>query len=119
MINSINPEELKNVVAISSTPDNKDDEYSIPIGLSDIINICQEFSKLGWQVQSQIDSLLEIGVEESIKSNVVRHESLPHIKNFLNQIIKNPYFGDATYQAEECIYMIDSYYESVKNLSYN
>lgn len=102
------------------TSNDQDDEYSIPLDISDIINICREFNKLGWQVQNQVENILEVGVEESIRSGNVKRESLPHIKSFLESISKNAYFGDAIVQAKECIFLIDSYCEkdtifSVKN----
>lgn len=96
------------VLALTTSPtsNTKDDEYSIPLNISDIINICREFNKLGWQIQNQVENILELGIDESIKSGNVKRESLPHIKFFLEQIIKNSYFGDAVLQAEECIFMI-------------
>ena len=44
--------ELKSLSPVSITPEkDKDDEYSIPLDISDIINICREYNKLGWQIQ--------------------------------------------------------------------
>jgi hypothetical protein len=100
---------------------NKDEEFSIPLDISDIINICREFNKLGWQIQNQVENILEIGVEESIKSGFVKQQSLPHIKSFLKAICQNPYFGEAILQAKEVIYLI-SEFESKnkdKNISFN
>lgn len=105
----------------SSTPDNenKDDEYSIPLDISDIINICREYNKLGWQVQSQVESILDIGVEESIKNGVIHNASLSLIKSFLSKICDNPYFGDAGSQANDCIKLIQQYEEihKIKSVS--
>src|SRR5271157_6352337 len=84
----------------TSTSDNKDEEFSIPIDISDIISICKDFNSLGWQVQNQIENILEIGVEESIKSGNVKPESLPRIRYFLHRICNNAYFGDAVSQAQ-------------------
>jgi len=92
----------------------KEDEYSIPIDISDIINICREFTKLTWQMQNQIDSILEMGVEESIKSGAVQRISLPHIKSFLMRICDNAYFGDAVSQSSDCIRLIQQYEETHK-----
>jgi hypothetical protein len=109
------------VLTVSETNSNdQDDEYSIPLDISDIISICREFNKLGWQIQNQVENILEVGVEESIRSGNVKRESLPHIKSFLESICKNAYFGDAIVQAKECIFLINSYCEkdiifSVKN----
>jgi len=101
------------VLGVSNpTPTNdKDDEYSIPIEISDIINICREFTKLTWQMQSQIDSILEMGVEEAVNSGNVQRTSLPHIKSFLLRICDNAYFGDAVSQSYDCIRLIQQYEE--------
>lgn len=89
-----------------------EEEFSIPLDISDIINICKEYNKLGWQIQTQVENILENGVEESIKSGLVKKESLIHIKSFLKSIGKNVYFGDAIFQAEECIYKINIFLEN-------
>jgi len=89
-------------------------EYSIPLDITDIITICREYNKLGWKIQAQVESILEFGVEDSIKNNFVKQESLIHIKDFLERICDNPYFGDATTQATEVIYLIKSYLETHK-----
>lgn len=86
-----------------------DEEYSIPLDISDIISICREYNKLGWQIQNQVESILEAGIEESITSGVVKRESLPHIKHFLQSICRNAYFGDAVSQAHDCITLIVEY----------
>lgn len=91
-----------------------EEEYSIPLDISDIIAVCREFNKLGWQIQNQVENILEVGVEESIKNGNVKKESLPHIKSFLLSICKNPYFGDAVSQAQECILLIQEYEDSHK-----
>ncbi len=95
------------VSSTSSTEDN--DEYSIPLDISDIISICREYNKLGAQIQNQVEQILEVGVEESIKSGNVKRESLPFIKSFLKTISQNPYFGDAVSQAYDCIKLIKAY----------
>jgi hypothetical protein len=93
-----------------SDTENKDDEnYTIPLDLGDIMSICREYADLGGKIQTQIESILENGISDSIKSGSLQRASLPHIKNFLKQIIKNPYFGEATSQANDCIYLIDKY----------
>ena len=96
-----------------------EEEFSIPIDISDIILICQEYNKLGWQIQSQIAFILENGVEESIKTGIVKNESLPLIKGFLKQITNNAYFGDATSQAQECIELIKQYEQPPKQYHVN
>jgi hypothetical protein len=101
--------ELDVLLASKTTSSESDDEYSIPLDISDIINICREYNKLGWQIQGQVETILEVGVEESIKSGKVRQESLPHIKSFLKAICSNAYFGDAVSQAHDCIQLITQY----------
>lgn len=95
----------------TNTNEEKDDEFSIPIDISDIISICRDFNSLGWQIQQQVENILEVGVEESIKSGFVKQESLPHIKRFLRKICDNAYFGDAVAQARDCIELIHNYEE--------
>lgn len=101
-------QDLETLTLVSSTS-NQEEEYSIPLDISDIIAICREFNKLGWQIQNQVENILEVGVEESIKSGIVKPQSLPHIKSFLHAISRNAYFGDAVSQAEECICLIEEY----------
>jgi hypothetical protein len=95
----------------TSTSEEKDDEFSIPLDISDIISICRDFNSLGWQIQQQVENILEVGVEESIKSGNVKKESLPRVKHFLRSICKNVYFGDAVSQAQDCIRLIQDYEE--------
>jgi hypothetical protein len=95
----------------TETSTEKDDEFSIPLDISDIISICKDFNSLGWQIQNQVENILEVGVEESIRSGNVKQESLPHIKFFLRKICDNAYFGDAVSQAKDCIYLIQEYEE--------
>lgn len=101
-----------------TTSNDKDEEFSIPLDISDIINICREYNKLGWQIQNQVENILEVGVEESIKSGIVKQQSLPHIKSFLKAIGKNAYFGDAVSQAQDCIELILEY-EDKNKISYS
>ena len=93
----------------------KEDEFSdIPLCINDIISICIEYNKLGYNIQSQIQNIIDMGADEAIKSGVVKLEALPHIKNFLEQICSNPYFGEAISEAEECIMLIKEYLSSIK-----
>lgn len=94
---------------LSSNATSNDEEYSIPLCIDDIISICREYNKLGGNIQNQVETILDLGIEDSIKAGSVKRESLPHIKDFLKQITKNVYFGDATAQAEECIYLIENF----------
>lgn len=93
------------------TPNDQDEEYSIPLDISDIITICREYNQLGWQIQNQVENILEIGVEESIKNGNVKQSSLPQIKKFLHAVCANPYFGDAVSQAHDCIKLIVDHQE--------
>jgi hypothetical protein len=101
----------------TTTSNEKDEEFSIPLDISDIISICRDFNSLGWQVQNQIENILEVGVEEAIKSGHVKQESLPRVKYFLRRICGNAYFGDAVSQAEDCLKLI-SQYEDKHKISY-
>ncbi len=85
----------------------KDDSLDIPIDISDIITICKEYNKLGWQIQNQVEELTEIGIDEAIKTGSVKITALPHIKDFLCAVSNNMYFGDAADQAKECIELIE------------
>ncbi|HEY5267617.1 MAG TPA: hypothetical protein VII94_00605 [Candidatus Saccharimonadales bacterium] len=110
--------EFETLSLIETKPsDEKDEEYSIPLDISDIINICKDFNSLGWHIQNQIENILEVGVEESIKSGHVKQQSLPHIKHFLRRICGNVYFGDAAVQAEDCLKLI-RYYEDKYQIQY-
>ncbi len=106
---TLNEFETLSLVETTTSSDNKDEEYSIPLDISDIISICKDFNSLGWQVQTQIDNILENGVEESIRNGSVKQESLPRIKYFLRRICGNAYFGDAVSQAQDCLLLIKQY----------
>jgi len=102
--------ELKTLILSEiKTANETEEEYSIPLDISDIISICREYNKLGWQMQQQVENILEVGVEESIKSGNVKRESLPYVKSFLTAICRNPYFGDAVSQAQDCLKLIQEY----------
>jgi len=107
---------------MNSSVESKDnEEYSnIPIDISDIINICKEYSKLGGNIQNQIDYILEFGIEDGIKNGLVTQQSLIFIKNFLQGISNNPYFGDSVNQSQEVIFLIKEYESSLpKNIILN
>lgn len=107
--------EFDNITLIETqNSETKNEEFSIPLDISDIISICKDFNNLGWQIQNQIENILEVGIEESIKSGFVKQESLPHIKYFLYKVCKNPYFGDAVSQAQDCIKLITQYEKKYK-----
>jgi hypothetical protein len=83
-----------------------------PISMFDIISICREYNKLGYQMQSQVDQLLELGIQDAIKTRVVSAAALPHIKSFLQQVIRNPYFGEAVDQATDCVRLIEDWQDA-------
>jgi hypothetical protein len=90
-------------------PTEQDTYDSIPLDISDIIAICREYSILGTTIQYQVDSILEYGLQDAIKFGLVKSAALPHIKAFLQQVIRNPYFGDAGDQAADCVEMIEAW----------
>ena len=92
-----------------STDSNATDEFTIPLCISDLLTICKEYSVLGWNVQAQVEYILESGVEQAMLDKEVSLDSLPKIKSFLKTICLNPYFGEATFEACECIEMISAY----------
>jgi hypothetical protein len=102
--------------SINEAKSNETDEFSIPLHINDILSICQDFAML--KIQYQIEDILEYGVEEAIKNSLVKQESLPHVKCFLQKICKNPYFGDAAEQAEDCLALIYAYEDKYK-ISYS
>ena len=104
----------KNFINNTPTPE---DEFNIPLCIEDIISICREYNKLGWQLQQQIENIVELGVEEAINSGEVQQAALPYIKNFLVAITLNPYFGDAADQSKCCIALINQYQETNKIVS--
>jgi len=90
-----------------------EEELDVPLDIQDIITVCREYSKLGWHLQRQIEAILEFGnVEEAIKMGQVKKEALPHIKEFLMVISNTHYFGDAAYQAHDCIFLIERYQDN-------
>lgn len=118
MTTTVRELEVLGLAKSSLTPTiEKEEEYSIPLCIDDIISICKEYSKLGWQIQTQMESILECGVEEAIRNNSVQRASLPHIKAFLLKICDNPYFGDAVSLAHDCIALIQKYEDDNKVVS--
>lgn len=92
------------------------EEVNIPIDISDILFICKEYSLLGPEIQKQIQLVMENGVQESIKDGSVKKQHIIYLRDFLNKITKNPYFGDAVFQAKECIFELGEI-EEVKQKS--
>lgn len=88
---------------------NDNELYSIPLDITDIITICESYNKLGNNIQYQLQSILDLGINESIKSGFVKRESLPFIKLFLETLQRNPYFGDSADQAKEFLFLIKEF----------
>lgn len=82
------------------------EDCSIPLNVSDILDVCKEYSKLGLLVQSQVETILDVGVEEAIESGAIKISSLPFIKDFFSQIEKNEFFGDASLIAKDLLFSI-------------
>jgi hypothetical protein len=95
-----------------SLSNEKEEEFSNPLDLSDILNICRQYHQLGHHIQNQIEIILDLGIEEAIKKSAVQKSSLPFIKSFLLAIHNNAYFGDASSQAFDCIELIQQYQET-------
>jgi len=104
--------ELKSANNIAET--STEDDFSVPLNMNDIIDICRDFNQIGWSVQNQIEEMLEFGVEEAITSGMIKQEAIPHIKYFLQRIISNPYFGEASAQAKDCMKLIMHFEEKYK-----
>ncbi len=96
------------LVETISTIEN-DEEYSIPLDISEIIDLCKEYSKLGNNIQMYMDIIFEFGVEQAIKSGKINKQYIPYIKNFLKVIADNQYLGDAANQSKDVLKLIDIY----------
>lgn len=93
----------------TNTKTEENDKFDIPIDIADIINVCKEYSKLGYQIQNQIECITQVGIDQSIKNKTVTIEALPLIKDFLYRICENAWFGDAADQANDCITLIEDF----------
>lgn len=97
------------ISTLPSTKTEEDEKFDIPIDIADIINICKEYSMLGWQIQNQIEQITKSGIDKSIKNGTVKVGSLVAIKDFLYKICENAWFGDAANQANDCISLIEDF----------
>jgi hypothetical protein len=88
-----------------------EEAFDIPLDISDIISICREYSKLGFQMQQQVELIMDLGISDAINSKAVSASALPHLKHWLQQVIRNPLFGDAGDQAAETVRAIEDYQE--------
>ncbi len=87
----------------SSINRNEQKDESSPLDISEIMQICREFSNLGFNIQNQIEYILENGILTSLSDGKINKSHLPFIKQFLLLIKDNFYFGDASYQASDII----------------
>jgi hypothetical protein len=78
-----------------------DDEFSIPLDISDLLNICKEFNELNAATKLQLENIIDNGIENSLKQGLITYDGLPKIINFFSKIKENAYFGDAASQAED------------------
>jgi hypothetical protein len=79
------------------------------LNIYDIINICIEYNKLGYNIQKQVEAILESGVEQSIRNGKITSESIPHIKQFLSYICENSYSSEASEQAFQYYLTIEEF----------
>jgi hypothetical protein len=106
-----------NVLDFDIKLETEEEDFEIPLDIEDIITICREYGKLGWGLQSQVETVLKIGVAEAIEAGQVKKEALPHIKEFLQQIVSGICVGDAVSQASDCIDLINQYQRHHKPVS--
>jgi hypothetical protein len=95
----------------------EEEDFEIPLDIEDVISICREYNKLGWQLQNQTEAILNMGVEEALTSGYVKKEALPHVKEFLQQVITSISVGGAVSQASDCIDIINQYLAKHKTIS--
>lgn len=89
-----------------------DDEFSNPIDISDLLDICKEYSNSGSKIQSHIQRIYDEGFEYAVQ--FMEPESLPFIKSYFEKISKNPLFGDACCQANDIVLRINQHYVKIK-----
>jgi hypothetical protein len=97
------PNSSKALSAASVSTFTNDEEFSNPLCIDDILVVCREFATLGWNIQQQVESILELGITEAIETNSIKQEALPHIKSFLQRIVSNGLFGEACLLAQDCL----------------
>jgi hypothetical protein len=92
------------------------EEPITPLCMYDILTVCKEYHRLGWNMQHQIEAIIEYGVEQAIDERMVDVAALPHIKHFLKGIASNFYFGDAQLQASEVVKLIKHFERTRPNI---
>jgi hypothetical protein len=88
-----------------------EEDLDIPLCVEDLIVICREYTRLGYQMQQSVDAIMDLGIEDAVNSKAVSAAALPHLKHFLQQVIRNPLFGDAVDQAAETVRAIEDWQE--------
>ena len=92
------------------------EESAIPLDINDLLHICKEYNSLGSKIQNNIDQILELGFDKVFETNSIDIGSIPFILNFFDEIVKNPYFGDACSQAQNSIYLINAFMYNKDNI---
>lgn len=85
-----------------------DDEFSIPLDISDLLNICKEFNELNAATKLQLENIIDNGIESSLQQGFITYDGLPKIIKFFSKIKENAYFGDAATQADELLNVMKS-----------
>jgi hypothetical protein len=80
-----------------------ENEFSIPLNLFEIIDICKEYNNLNTYLQKQISNIMSEGISHCIENKLVDQKSFPELISFFEKIINNQYFGEARDQAIECV----------------
>jgi hypothetical protein len=73
----------------------ENDEFDIPLNITDFIEVCKNYSNLG-NYQTYIDQLAEDNEAKSVPINVI-----PGLIRFFDSISNNPYFGDARFASNK------------------
>jgi len=100
---------IDNVEVFGGQNAETEEEFGNPINITDILAICKEYSRLGYQIQTQIEYITELGIEEALNKKLISISALPLIKNFLKTVSDNPLFGDAADEAYSCLYLIENF----------
>jgi hypothetical protein len=93
------------------------DAFSLPLHISDLLSLCKSYHQLGYSIQSQVEMIVEIGIEEAINSGAVDPVALPHIKHFLRSIAEQQLWGEAADIALDCVCLIELYEDKHPPLS--
>jgi hypothetical protein len=97
-----------------TSSDDKDEEYNNPLDISELLELCETYVKVGPSIRQQIKKMCENDAN-IISSDSLR--ALPFVKDFLKKIANNVYFGDAGLQAIDLlskIKFIEDKYSHIK-----